>query len=235
MSRKERDGAMVDRLIRLGALILLWTANLLLVVSLWTNIFSIGVFGIVIGTVLGLPLAYLWIVSDKIAFRHFDETVRPTLERLAGRRSTQTVAQLPDKANRPSGHVAKPGPGGMDIPVRVTQTQPVVIEQPAPQPEPIRVPVDTSEAAPRQPTEWEVQQALDAEYERIRDELMSLDYDGLLEYTDHEDARVRLAVVQTLRHMADERVSDDLNRALEDSNVVVRRAAKIALDELNVG
>lgn len=225
---------MVNRLIKVGALILLWTANLLLVISLWTSIIGIGIFGIIIGTVLGLPLAYLWIISDKIAFREFDKTVRPTLERLAGRRSPRPLAQLPEKVNRPTGSAAKPGPGGVDILVRVTQSHKVVIEHQNSEPESIHVPVDTTEAVPRQPTEWEVQRALDAEYERIKNEIESLDYDGLLAYIDHDDARVRLWVVQTLRHMNDERVTQDLNRALEDSNVVVRRAAKIALDELTL-
>jgi hypothetical protein len=234
MTGKERDGAMINRLIKVGALILLWTANLLLVISLWTSIIGIGIFGIIIGAVLGLPLAYLWIISDKIAFREFDKTVRPTLERLAGRRSIRSVPQLPEKVNRPSSSAAKPGPGGIDVPVRVTQTHKVVIEHQTIEPEPLHIPVDTTEAIPRQPTEWEVQRALDAEYERIKEEMISLDYDGLLAYIDHDDARVRLWVVQTLRHMDDERVTQDLTRALEDSNVVVRRAAKIALDELTL-
>ncbi len=120
------------------------------------------------------------------------------------------------------------------------------------QPTPIQVPVDvlaeddeevdvmtiSSEPAPPpeppKPSEWELQKEADAKYKEAKAEIEALaptDYDELVDYMGHEDARVRLAAVQRLRHTDDERVLNNLQQALDDDDLVVQRAARIALEE----
>jgi hypothetical protein len=87
---------------------------------------------------------------------------------------------------------------------------------------------------PPKPSEWELNKARDAEYKRIRSEIENPEtpLEDVLAYQIHADERVRLALVQRLRHTNDENTATYLNQALEDEADVVRRAARIALQEI---
>lgn len=215
---------MLRRLLQASALLLLWVANLMLVASFWTNAIGLGFFGILIGGVFGLPIAYFWFMSDRLAFARFDEHIRPVLERLAGRR--RTIDQ-PAARKAVAAHAVFDD-DGIELPVRVIEHKQIEEAHP---PAVVKVDVEVDDADREA---WEAKKAADAEYERLRNTIPGLSFDDVVSFIEHDDPRVRLAVVQHLRHMEDARIQERLRLALDDNNVVVRRAARLALEERHI-
>lgn len=255
---------MLQKSFQIIALFTLWAANIFLVISLWSNIFSLGVLGVMVGILFGLPSAYLWYSRDSLTFSQFRKHVSPFLEKIAypnGRNKSQrSVASTSTTEQENSVMTIEHEPQLIKIPVAINEeivaNESFKSFEPEPKPQkktepiikvkveiasaddedivgiPVALPIE--EIAPPQPSEWDLKKAADAEYERIREILAeSNDFEAIADYLDHQDERVRLTAIQTLRHIGDERVNKRLEIALEDDADVVKRAARIALQELD--
>ena len=232
----------------------LWIGIILLVVGLWLDIFILALIGMLMGGLFGLPAVYLLLDKDRLARQQerkflFGRRKRPQQvahsDAVIEGKLSESITMSPDQ------------PEVIQIPVKVNaQVEPekfeqVVAQKPVTSAEPaaVRVPVDilveedaaedvvlvaSEPVPPPKPSEWELQKQADAEYKQIKEEIEALAptaYDKLIDYLGHNDARVRLAVVQRLRHLEDERVVSNLQQALDDEDAVVQRAARIALEE----
>lgn len=245
---------MLEKSARIAALFVLWSANILLLASIWTGTALLGLIGAALGTVIGLPAAYLWLAADDRARQQFNRHIRPILEQVAyprGKPKRVPVSSAPAAAPVETVETVETTEASLHVDVEINgeddppETFETVVPQEKATPngddsavQPVNVRVEPTAAeiaaqeAARREAEWEQKKAADREYERIRDLLHAeAEYEALVSYLDHTDARVRLVVVQRLRHLEDERTLAHFQAALDDEDATVQRAARLALEE----
>ena len=233
---------MLHRALQITILLTLWIANIMIAISIWRDIFALGVIGLLFGVIFGLPATYLWLSVDKFAMHQFKTHIRPHLMQLARRqpnRQTTEKHHVPVLLNDGEKEIIIMPEAGIkslpaSAPAPVIHVPIEIIDSSTEASVETSQPLPPAPATPPSPTEWELQQIANEAYTQAKAELALVadeDYAGIIDYFSHEDARVRLAVVQRLRHLDHAEVGEVLHKAINDTDAVVQRAARIALEE----
>lgn len=250
------------RHIQSAALFGLIGGSALMFIGMTQSTMTLTFVGMALGLLVGVPAAYINFVMQGYTL-HADQLrlVRETAQHQARRLAGQPEHETPRltataDAGRPTLHNQTPAAPEVEVPeveviaVRQLDTS---TEQPQPRPtasrpttppQPIRIPVEVvpEDAATTPATTPAPEPAKpsgpaplsSAERQEIIDNITAEpDAAVLLPYTDHHDTLVRLYAVQRLGNLRDELALARLENALEDPEAIVRRAARLALNQFD--
>lgn len=182
---------------------------------------ALTLMGAAFGLLVGVPAAYLhFFTMDGLSWSTIKARLMPRLLQIPLKRPSQSAS--PPAKPTPKAVVEKATAESVGVvddeaPIMI----PVRVERPLTPPPPLEP------ATPLQPTlSPEARQVIVDEIKAIHTST------ALLAYLGHEDALVRLYAVQRLAELADSGVEDLLRQALSDEQVVVQRAARLALERL---
>lgn len=178
---------------------------------------ALTVVGAAFGLLVGLPAAY-------IHFFTVDGLSWQTLK-------TKFVPRVLPQIKLPN--FPKPESKATPTPPAPKSAAPIVEDDELPIPIPVRVERPMAPMTPPAP-DAPLQPSLSPEERQvIVDDIKTMiESNELAEYLQHSDALVRLYAVQRLGEMADEGVEARLRLALNDGQMVVQRAARLALERL---
>jgi hypothetical protein len=194
--------------------------TLLLGFGMLQSSITLALCGVGTGVLVGLPAAYLWFFiygqSPKLGFWRRDEQAAASDDA-----AEKKPAVIEEQAPAPSAEAKRTPPVKTELEKRHTASlfEEMLEKVPA------RPTTDTPPPAPPALSEEERQAMLERLQNSSADEL-----DSLITASQHADTLVRLTAVQALARLDTAPARQALRQALQDEQDVVRRAARLALN-----
>lgn len=222
------------RQVQNAALFGLWTGTAFLLFGITSGSMLISLVGVALGLLVGVPAAYM-ALGMKGNWLNKSALIRK-VRMLDVAQQWQGAAEAPAKASQ------KAEPRSAAAPVEII---PKRVGEPSVPPasarlrldEPIAIPVRVERAMPpavmAAPLEAPAVSQEDRQH-AIDDIESAEDVADISTFASHRDALVRLYAIQRLGNLGDQRAAETLQTALEDDQDIVKRAARIALNKLNL-